>query len=190
MLRFIFAFLLLLLPIEAEAQQCIATPLPFVFQNGTVADATQVNTDLNTIVTGVNNCYLAGSWTPNLAGATTPGALDITSASGSYEQWGRMVTARFSMSWTGIGSSAVGNITLTGFPSSNNGPETGSCLFSSYDGFITDSGYTSITGSMAVSANVALLVEQSTAIGNQSFVTPTMVQNAGTLSGVCSYRSS
>jgi hypothetical protein len=33
----------------------ITTPLPFVFANNTTADATQVNTDLNTIVNGVND---------------------------------------------------------------------------------------------------------------------------------------
>ena len=40
----------------------ITTPLPFIFTNGTTADATQVNADLNQIVAGVNaNAAAAGS---------------------------------------------------------------------------------------------------------------------------------
>jgi len=40
----------------------ITTPLPFIFTNGTTADATQVNADLNQIVSGVNaNAAAAGS---------------------------------------------------------------------------------------------------------------------------------
>lgn len=41
--------------IAALATNIVPTPLPFIFQNGTVADATQVNSDLNTIVSNVNS---------------------------------------------------------------------------------------------------------------------------------------
>lgn len=52
----------------AWATNIIPTPLPYIFQNGTVADATQVNADLNTIVNSIN------------AGAASSGAnSDITS---------------------------------------------------------------------------------------------------------------
>ena len=46
----------------------ISTPLPYVFSNGTTADATQVNADFNQIVAGVNANALANVGTNNYTG--------------------------------------------------------------------------------------------------------------------------
>src|SRR5260221_13663648 len=45
---------LLLLGSAASQAAIIPTPLPFILQNGQTADATQVMSDFNTIVTNVN----------------------------------------------------------------------------------------------------------------------------------------
>lgn len=72
-LRRLPLFLLALFPLTAQAS--IIPSLPYTFTNGTVADATQVNGNFNTIVTDVNaNAATAGANTniTSISGLTTP----------------------------------------------------------------------------------------------------------------------
>lgn len=90
----------------------ITTPLPYVFVNGTTADATQVNADLNQIVSGVNGgaqplqAPNAITASVNFLTRSTGGAATITNA---YNISG--VTADGSGNYTFLFTNALGNNT-------------------------------------------------------------------------------
>lgn len=74
MKRILLAFIAAI-GVSASASAQIVSSVPYTFQNGTVADATQVNANFNAIVTGVNaNAASSGanSNISSLTGLTTP----------------------------------------------------------------------------------------------------------------------
>lgn len=89
----------------------IPVPLPFIFSNGVNTDATQVNADLNTIVTNVNAMQTIGTWTPtDLSGD----GMTFLSMSCSYTQIANMVFAQAVFQWPTNSSASVNKI--GGFP--------------------------------------------------------------------------
>lgn len=68
----------------------IIAPLPFVFANNTVANATQVNADLAAIVNGTNAFQTNGTWTvTDISGA----GLNMAASAAGYTQIGNMMFA-------------------------------------------------------------------------------------------------
>ena len=71
MRKYLLALLAFIVAASVYAASIITTPLPFIFQNGVTADATQVNADLNQIVSGVNNNAQPALASNSITGAAT-----------------------------------------------------------------------------------------------------------------------
>ena len=88
----------------------ITTPLPYVFSNGTTADATQVNADLNQIVSGVNNNAAANGTNADITSmtalATITHALSLSSTLGVTGP-----TTLAAASATALDSTPIGGVT-------------------------------------------------------------------------------
>lgn len=89
----------------------IIPTIPFVFTNGTVANATQVNTDFSTIQSNVNAFQANGSWTPTDASGA---GLVFTSTSAAYTQIGNMIFAYAAVTYPVTANSA--NTLIGGLP--------------------------------------------------------------------------
>lgn len=87
----------------------ITTPLPYIFSNGTTADATQVNADLNQIVSGVNTnaAPLSNPTFPTgvtvTAGTTTFGSGSGVFLNGSVTLSGGAVSCASPVTYSGLG---------------------------------------------------------------------------------------
>lgn len=159
----------LCLPLSLGAQN-LGPPAPTV----TIANATD---------------YVAGTWTPVLAGSTTAGTPTYTIQAGSYEQIGRNVTVRFIINITAWGGTPAGNATITGLPSATSSATNN--YSSCYIGTYTVSGLAAssfgISGFISPGSTTIALQQQQTA-GAVS-ITPAQVGTANTAQfiGECNY---
>lgn len=64
----------------------------------------------------------AGTWTPVLAGSTTPGAHTYTTQLGSYVRQGRLMQVSFDIQTSAFDPAAAGNAIITGLPFAVNTP--------------------------------------------------------------------
>jgi hypothetical protein len=184
-----FLFILFSMVVIAKAAQIIPTPLPFVFLNGTTADATQVNSDLNTIVNNVNNNYVTGTFTPTIGttngGAGTP-SFTYSVQNGSYESWGRTTHLRGTVAWTAsscAGCSGFSFSIIQGLPTTPSSTDNAACTI------VNASGWTSMSfisgGLTSVTPTGILLYDE---------VGPTNLQNnklqaSGNVNFSCTYHT-
>lgn len=142
-----------------------------------------------TITDGQTLSYAEGSWSPTLIGSATPGTGQTYVVQvGSYEKIGRLVTARFYVQASSLGT-AAGNIRLGNLPftSTSTTNDFGTCSM----------GYHSAAGLAALNYGVMGAVNPNgTAADLQSMSNATSpnvtVAQAGasfTLIGVCNYRT-
>lgn len=131
--------------------------------------------------------YLFGAWTPTLVGSATPGTGQTYAQQvGSYEQLGRQVTIRFSITATSLGT-AAGNIKLGNLPVANVA-ENGMCVISFY----------TVTGLAALNYVVTGVVDQSASTvslyqnGSTASINVTIAQAGASAAfiGYCNYRAS
>lgn len=132
--------------------------------------------------------YNATAWTPTLVGSTS-GSWTLSTASGSYEQNGRHITARFTIIASGS-SSPVGNIVIGGLPvaAGNTSNDNAGCWIIEQSGLTNATGFTTYAGLIVPGTSNILLVEngsgktaQPAPVG-ESVATPFMI-------GACNYHS-
>lgn len=133
--------------------------------------------------------YTAGSWSPTITTSATPGtpAYAFTPV-GSYEQIGRHITARFSITLSSWAGSPTGNVQIGGLPvaASSTTNDNGACIITDYVTAGLSSAF-GITGIITPGQSVATLLQNGgTAVAN---VTPTNFGPTGTAFGVCEYHS-
>jgi hypothetical protein len=145
--------------------------------------------DLSNGGTACSQVYTAGSWTPTITTTGTAGTPTYSIQVGSYEQIGRHVTARFTVSlsaWTG---SPTGNvqISLVGLPTPTTAAnDYGSCFTGNYI-LAGLAGNIGVTGYIQASTTVVVL-ETNAQVGSTQIATTT----AGTTPqfiGTCEYRT-
>ncbi|WP_139043880.1 hypothetical protein [Allomesorhizobium alhagi] len=83
--------------------------------NQTGEQAISTITGLQAALDGKASAILSGSWTPALAGGTTPGTPTYTTREGYYTRIGNIVVAQAYLVISGVGG-AVGTATITGLP--------------------------------------------------------------------------
>lgn len=134
--------------------------------------------------------YAVGSWTPVLAGSTTPGTHTYSVQSGSYEKIGRLVIARFNVAITALGGTQAGNWTITGLPFVNTATanDTGRCYITSMTGVTLTASYTFLAGNIPSSASAVNLVQNGSA-QTASAVPVANFAAATTLTGACEYHT-
>jgi hypothetical protein len=119
----------------------------------------------------------AGTWTPVLAGSTTPGSPTYSLQQGDYVVVGRMCTIWCEIEITAWGGSPAGNIAITGLPFA--AASIGSVVVFPgtliADGLTLDSGYTQMGVEIVNGSATAYLVENGSnksygnvAVGNLS----------------------
>jgi hypothetical protein len=133
--------------------------------------------------------YSAGAWTPGLAGTATAGSPTYTLQVGSYEQIGRLITVRFAVAVSALGS-PTGNMTITGIPfaAASTASDLGMCFFSQMTGVTLDSGYTTLSAVIAPGASTIGVGENGS---GQTYTTTGVGKFAAatTLLGYCSYHT-
>jgi hypothetical protein len=101
-------------PLVATADNKTLSLEGAVPQSGTgiTFPATQsASSDANTL-----DDYERGSWTPGLAGSSTPGTFSLSVATGSYTKIGNMVTLYAAITVSSVSGSPSGNLQITGLP--------------------------------------------------------------------------
>lgn len=139
--------------------------------------------------TPCNSFYAASTWTPAVTASSTAGTPAYSVQVGSYEQIGRQITVRFTITLSGWTGSPSGNISITGLPvaSASATNDNGVCHLSNY----TVSGLASLsygmTGEIAPNTSVINLYQNS----NSGTVAVTAAQagTTPTLVGMCSYHN-
>lgn len=132
--------------------------------------------------------YTAGSWTPTVTTSGTVGTPAYSIQVGTYEQIGRQVTVRFSLTLTSWAGSPTGNVSIAGLPfsSANVGNDNGVCTMGSYI-------VTGLTASNILSGlvNFNTNVIQVLQIGNTTGAVVTQAQFGATavVIGTCSYHT-
>ena len=154
-----------------------------------------INFTANTPAAGMTsqllNWYEEGTWTPALLfDGDMTGAFTYTIQTGTYTRIGRLVTARFSMTWTAIptaGTVMVMNLPITAVTAAN---VQG---FISEQGGITNTGTYAITGGdgLTVSSYVATQCAIATVKSGAAFADPlqksALTAASGSLKGVIIY---
>ena len=111
-----------------------ATGLPV--STGISGLGTGVATSLGVATNGTGGfpTYTAGTWTPTVTTSGTVGTPAYSVQVGSYEQIGRHVALRFSISLSGWTGSPTGNISISGFPltSTSTTNDFGGCVVYGY----------------------------------------------------------
>jgi hypothetical protein len=128
-----------------------------------------------------------GTWTPTIIGESTAGTGQTYSSQvGTYQKFGREVTAHFAITLTSLGT-AAGNADIGGLPftSSATGNVFGSCYIESYA--INSNTGTGISGVISQSVTVVQLLSIGATSASQ--LTITNVGSTGILRGTCFYQS-
>jgi len=144
------------------------------------------------VITSSGTCnlpeYVQGTWTPTLTTTGTVGTPAYNTQSGSYEQIGRQITARFFIVISGWTGSPTGNIEV-GLPvtSANVANDYGICYYTAYtvNGLATNN--FGIGGYVAPNTGVATVVSNATA--NTPGVTAAQFGSANNnaIMGFCTY---
>lgn len=128
--------------------------------------------------------YTFGAWTPAVTASSTAGTPSYNFSVGSYEETGRLVTVRFTVSLSGWTGSPSGNVSITGLPvaSSNTSNDYGSCSLSVATG-------ASLTAGVAgyVIPNTSAIVLDYPSTNNN--VTAAQLGTLPILFGVCNYHT-
>lgn len=128
-----------------------------------------------------------GAWTPTLIGSTS-GGWTLSTAVGSYELTGRMLTARFTI-FASASSSPVGNIQIGGlpFPAVNVVNDGGACFFNQLGGMTNSTSFTTFAGSVSPNTSVIGVLENGS---GQTLQSAAVARASATpiLTGVCNYR--
>lgn len=132
--------------------------------------------------------YTAGSWTPTLTTTGTVGTPTYTIQVGTYEQIGRQVTVRFSLTITAWAGSPTGNVSIASLPltSANITNDNGTCTMGSY--VVTGLTASNILSGV-VNANTSTI--QMLQIGNTTGAVVTAAQFGPTavVIGMCGYHT-
>ena len=124
-----------------------------------------------------------------MVGLSTAGTPTYTLQEGSYEQTGRIVTARFNLIVSAL-TAIAGGLKITGLPIPNTASanDLGICVIASMSGIALDTGYTLLAGLVAAGASSIVLTESGSGVAAQGigiaqFTAPV------TLIGLCQYRT-
>lgn len=163
--------------------------------NGAAGCSTALGTGVATALGNNTNSnggfptYTAGTWTPAISTDATPGTPAYTVQVGSYEQIGRLVTARFSITLSGWTGSPTGNVTITGLPvtSASTANDFGGCFVWSYVVTGLPASNFGIGGSVATnSTTITLLTNANTTVNN---ITAAQFGTTGLVRGACNYHT-
>ena len=142
----------------------------------------------DTFGTVVSQAYNATTWTPSITCGT--GSLSAyTTQVGSYEQIGRHVTARFTVTINGLGNCS-GALTLAGLPVTvaNTASDTGMCSLISTTAVTLDTSYTQIYALPVINTTTATLQEWGSG-QTINTVRSGMLTGTASLVGFCEYHS-
>jgi len=165
-----------------------ATGLPV---SGVSGLGTGVATALGVAANGAGGfpTYTAAAWTPAITTTATVGTPAYTFRVGSYEQIGRQITARFSITLSGWTGSPTGNVSISGLPatSANTANDFASCTI----------GFYTVTGLTAANVFVGGVINPNTSqIGlfqgsatTSANITAAQFGTTGTVFGSCNYHT-
>ena len=168
----------------------VATITGAIKGNGTGAFTPAACADLSDSGTACTQTYNASTWIPQISASGTAGTPAYTASTGTYEQFGREITARFNVILSGWSGSPSGNISISGLPFAmgNTVPnDVGVCVITRY----TVSGLASlnygITG--VVSSNTSQLSLYSNSNTGSTPLTAAQTGTTPTLTGFCNYHT-
>lgn len=133
--------------------------------------------------------YTASTWTPVLTTSGTVGTPVYSSQVGSYEQIGRQVTARFTISLSSWGGSPTGNISLTGLPvaAANVANDNGICRVGAY--VVTGLAASNIGMGGIVTPNTSIVSLFQFSNTTDSAITAAQFGATGFVAGMCTYHT-
>jgi hypothetical protein len=122
-------------------------------------DATFAAPDLTALAN-----FTTSSWTPTLAGSSTPGSATYAVQGGMYWKFGTLVIAQFAILTSAL-SGMVGTMRITGLPFAN-GSDNGTVLFGNFGGVTFDSGYGQIGGAIGGANSFINVKENGSGLAN------------------------
>lgn len=147
-------------------------------------------TNLGSYPLNVPNLYsvfASSTWTPQLAGSTTPGTATYVIQLGRVVEAGSLVTLTFNIVTSNI-SGAAGNMNVIGLPATaaNISNQLGGCVISQLGGVALDSGYTMATGVVYPNSTAIGLAENGS--GKPQLAIPVgNFAGGSTVQGSCTY---
>lgn len=143
--------------------------------------------DLTNGGTACSQSYTATTWTPVLGTSGTSGTPTYVIQVGSYEQIGRQVTARFTVSisaWAGL---PTGNVIISGLPvaSASTSNDFGACFI----GQFTAATLTGTNLSGYITPGTSAFVLQQGSVTGSGFVSPTQAGTGLQIIGSCVYHT-
>lgn len=147
-----------------------------------VATALAINTNAN----GGFATYATGTWTPTVTTSGTVGTPAYSVQIGSYEQIGRQVVARFTITLSGWTGSPTGNVSLGGLPvaSANVANDYGGCVIGYYSVALLTAG--NIMGAIVPPNGTTITLVQNS-ISTPTNVTAAQFGTTATVIGMCTY---
>jgi hypothetical protein len=165
-----------------------ATGLPI---SGVTGLGTGVGAALGDAVntTGGFPTYTASTWTPTITTSATVGTPAYSIQVGSYEQIGRQVTARFSITLSGWTGSPTGNVSVGGLPvaAASTTNDYGGCIITNYTVSALGSSTQGVTGYISPGASSANLV--SNGVSGSLAITAAEFGTTATVFGTCHYHT-
>lgn len=133
--------------------------------------------------------YNTGTWTPSVTTSGTVGTPAYSVQTGSYEQIGRFVVARFNVQLSGWTGSPTGNVSVTGLPftSTATANEFGTCNISQY--LVTGLAANNFGVHGSISQNTTTMNLQQMGNTGNSLVTAAQFGTTGIVIGTCFYRT-
>lgn len=130
-----------------------------------------------------------GSWTPAIAGSTTPGTQTYAIQTGRYIRQGNLVTAWFTVQLSAKDGATAGNISITGLPftASNISTLAFAAALGNYDGVDLSTGKTQLAGQVHPNTSQIVLRECGDNV-NGDPLTAAAIGNSFSLSGEVTYR--
>lgn len=133
--------------------------------------------------------YSASTWTPTITTTSTVGTPAYSIQVGSYEQIGRQITVRFTITLSGWTGSPTGNVNIAGLPitSANVANDNGGCRLSNYTVTGLAASNISIAGEIAPNTSVITLTQASNTATTP--ITAAQIGTTASLVGTCVYHN-
>lgn len=162
----------------------LAASLALTTPNIGAATATSVNFGGQSLTT-----YNATTWTPTISTDATPGTPAYSIRVGSYEQIGRQVTVRFTVSLSGWTGSPTGNVVLTGLPvaAANTANDYGACWISFYT--VTALAVSAVGLTAVIVANTSQIAFDQNGLTGTANLTAAQAGTTFFVIGGCSYHT-
>lgn len=168
-----------------QALQIFQTQVEALIGSGGIADQVLLNSAKPNIQQIGSSSV---SWTPTVAGSTTPGAQTYSSQIGLTVEAGPLRIAMFSITMTAKDGATAGNVTIAGLPQAASASLIQAGWLSSWGGVTVSAGVTQLGVQMAPSLDVASIMQSGSTLAAAPLTAAGLSATSSFVGGVLYFR--